>query len=417
MKLLDAEAHSDLIQAENRYQWLLDVQPDSPSYTLTDGQLLPFLLTEVAFAGILSLPPVSRATGVGAQAVCLIVAAHALVFLAGVFFIRLWARRNRVAFHVGVSLQLVAGVGAACAFPALNETPGSILWSLPIVYSAFNGSMAETRPARLLLGLHVLGPLLVHVAFGRPDASYGAPLMAAGLSAASYHFLALRGGAWRALSARHTAARERLREQEEELSRMRLARELHDGVGSTLGLLALHASLLERHKDDPEHVMSLAALTRDAARGGLDDLRGVLEAVAPEDATLESLGKALDELAVRTAPGIGVSISVKESEGVVVSAAQRLAVVRTFQEALRNAVLHGEARKVRAILDGSSGLVLELHDDGVGFDVEKVRRGRGLSGMQARSLELGGLFEFAAKEGAGATIRLALPAATGEKAS
>lgn len=401
---------------ENRYQWLTDYQPDSPSYSMGEGQLLPLVVTEAVFAIVLSLPLVTRQTGVDAVTACAIVAAHTLSVIVVAYGLSGWRARSRVGFHVSVQLTVLAGIGAACAFPVLGK--GSLLWSLPVVYAAYNGSMAETRPSRVLLLLHLAGPLVAHfLVADAPLQDLADPVVSSVLSGGSYHFLALRGGAWRALSARHARARELLREQEEELSRMRLVRELHDGVGSALGLLALHASLLERHKDDPEQVVRLAALARDAARGGLDDLRGVLEAVAPEESTLNSVAQALEELARRTAPDVVVEVTVVAGAKKTLSAGQRLAVVRTFQESLRNAVLHGEARRVRALLGAEHGLMLEVQDDGAGFDLERVRRGRGLAGMQGRAKELGGVLEVTTGEGAGTTVKLLVPHPGLEQAS
>ena len=90
---------------------------------------------------------------------------------------------------------------------------------------------------------------------------------------------------------------------------------------------------------------------------------------------------------------------------------------RIVQEALSNVARHANARHVNVALT-AQGVALELtaRDDGVGFDVERVRTGLGLVGMAERADFAGGRLDIESAPGAGTTLRahFSLPRADDE---
>ena len=85
-------------------------------------------------------------------------------------------------------------------------------------------------------------------------------------------------------------------------------------------------------------------------------------------------------------------------------------VLRIAQEALHNALRHADARRVAVrVRRRARGLVLEVADDGVGFDPAdpEVRSRRlGLTSMEERARRLGGRLEIRSAPGQGTTVRL-----------
>jgi two-component system sensor histidine kinase DegS len=88
-------------------------------------------------------------------------------------------------------------------------------------------------------------------------------------------------------------------------------------------------------------------------------------------------------------------------------------IFRIIQESLRNARRHGAATRVEVRLTqiGTSHLILEIQDNGVGFDVDAVPGDRfGLSGIRERAQLFGGqaTIESSAQHGTRITVKLAL---------
>jgi len=96
------------------------------------------------------------------------------------------------------------------------------------------------------------------------------------------------------------------------------------------------------------------------------------------------------------------------------SPTQQTAVLRIVQEALQNVRKHASSRRtvVSTRLESSSWIV-EVADDGRGFDVSAVaargRRNFGLQFMRERAELIGGQFEVRSRPGGGTVVRLSIP--------
>ncbi|HZB85720.1 MAG TPA: GAF domain-containing sensor histidine kinase [Gaiellaceae bacterium] len=220
------------------------------------------------------------------------------------------------------------------------------------------------------------------------------------------------------LLAAHAAiaiANARLYEQTRELSivaeRNRLALDLHDAVSQKLFGLVLNAetaaTLLERN---PEAARDQVAKLRTQAREALDELRSLVFELRPPDLERDGLGGALRkhvELLRRLEPH---EIELVVAEDLPVDPARDREILRIAQEALQNAVKHAHAHHVTVRLGADDGgVLLEVEDDGVGFDPAAPgarSRQLGLTSMEERAERLGGTLEIRSAHGAGTTVRL-----------
>jgi signal transduction histidine kinase len=104
-------------------------------------------------------------------------------------------------------------------------------------------------------------------------------------------------------------------------------------------------------------------------------------------------------------------------------ALQYLALTRLVEEALTNVIKHSRARHVGLTLTQPAPheLVLRIEDDGVGFDVEAVRRAEisiGMRSMAVRIMRVGGTLTVTSKPGSTVlTAQLTLPGSAGPKAA
>jgi signal transduction histidine kinase len=212
------------------------------------------------------------------------------------------------------------------------------------------------------------------------------------------------------------AERQRQRVAAAEAERQRWARELHDDTLQSLS--ALRFGLSAARRSDREGGLDQAvARAIEQIEESIANLRALITDLRP--AALDELGvaAAIEALAERNARhGVEVDVSVElaDEQGV---APQRLsgelesALYRLTQEALTNAVKHGNAsRAVVEIREQSGEVRLLVRDNGSGFDPNAKSEGFGLLGMHERVALLGGELQVESSFDGGTTIRARMPA-------
>jgi signal transduction histidine kinase len=183
--------------------------------------------------------------------------------------------------------------------------------------------------------------------------------------------------------------------------RLRIARDLHDGLAQDLAFIAAHSERLAR-EFGADHPLALAATRALAAsRGQIVDLEAS-EASSTESALREVAG----EMAVRH--GINVNVVVDGGVNTERSEHERRELVRIAREAIANAVRHGGARNVTVRLGSRrDDLLLRVSDDGCGFGAagkDTAGTGLGMRTMGARARSVGGRLVARSCEGGGAEV-------------
>ncbi|MFF5261964.1 GAF domain-containing sensor histidine kinase [Actinomadura viridis] len=209
----------------------------------------------------------------------------------------------------------------------------------------------------------------------------------------------------------------RLYERNRELTvvaeRARLARELHDAVAQKLFSLRLTAraaaALAER---DPARTLRELDQVERLAAEALAELRAVIFELRPADLAdglVASLRKHVEVLdrAYET------EVRFTAERPVALTEEQEAVLFRIAQEALHNALRHASARTVEVRLQAlERTAVLEVADDGSGFDVTATVPGAGgdgglgLSSMRERAESVGAALSVDASPGVGTVVRL-----------
>jgi signal transduction histidine kinase len=179
--------------------------------------------------------------------------------------------------------------------------------------------------------------------------------------------------------------------------RARVARELHDVLAHSLGVVVVQAEAAEEALDRRPEVAaeSLRSIQR-TGREALVEVRRVVGVLREDEAAREPPRGAasVPELVRRvSATGLPVELDVRGSvEGLPV--APDLAVYRIVQEALTNVLKHAGASQARvAIARSSDSVSIDVTDDGNGGSVGSPDGGgSGLRGMRERVAALGGTF-------------------------
>jgi len=223
----------------------------------------------------------------------------------------------------------------------------------------------------------------------------------------------LRDRAERAERTRDEEARRRVDEE-----RMRIARELHDVVSHTIGVISVQAGvaahLLHRRPDKAADSLAAIRQASDEALGELHAMLGVLRqgdgggraplAPAPGLAELDAL--------VAQAAGAGIEVKVAvEGEPRRLPSAVDLACYRVVQESLTNVVRHAGASQAEVtVTHHDDRVVVEVLDDGAAPSGNgAVGSGQGIPGMRERARALGGSLEAGPRPGGGFRVRASLP--------
>ena len=206
-----------------------------------------------------------------------------------------------------------------------------------------------------------------------------------------------------------------------EQERSRLAEELHDGPAQAFANAIFQTQLVERAlREEPAAATAELAGLRSLLERELDHLRAYINQLRPSLGEAIGLDDALRDSAMAISQRSGLPIDMRlEASGGHLHAAARTVVLRVAQEALRNVAKHAAASRawVRTSEEEAPGggrtWMLEVGDDGRGFDYEKVaanpnRRHFGLRFMRERSELLGSSLAIDTHHAAGTVVRLTI---------
>jgi signal transduction histidine kinase len=201
-----------------------------------------------------------------------------------------------------------------------------------------------------------------------------------------------------------------IRREELERLRERIAQDLHDEIGSSLGSIALIAQdLLAAEGQSGQSREDLTEI-KDIASETVDAMRDITRLMQSERYGTDDLPTLLRETAARMLRGITHSIKIDEH-----AQTRRLSVDRQrdlmlmFKEALHNITRHAAATEVQiALTQTHNDLVLTIRDNGHGFDTTATTTGMGLTNLHRRAAKHQGSTDIASSP-QGTTLTLTLP--------
>ncbi|MGW7102367.1 histidine kinase [Streptomyces sp. NPDC054838] len=203
--------------------------------------------------------------------------------------------------------------------------------------------------------------------------------------------------------------------------RLRIARELHDMVAHSIGIIAIQAGVGSRViQTQPGEALEALRAIEVTSRETLSGLRRTLVALRQADPDAEPSGRApltpspglanLERLAASTADA-GVRVDVRRGgEQCPLPADIDLSAYRIVQEALTNVVRHAGTGHCRVTIEyGDGELSVEIVDDGCGATEDGPAHGFGIVGMRERVALLHGRLSAGPRPEGGFRVAARLP--------
>ncbi|MEV0197233.1 sensor histidine kinase [Nonomuraea sp. NPDC050691] len=196
--------------------------------------------------------------------------------------------------------------------------------------------------------------------------------------------------------------------------RHRVAGEIHDTVAQDLVALigqldAAGRADLAGHDGDRRRRLAHAS---ELARRGLTETRRAVSALRPgplEDSRLpDAIGRMKDDWSRAARAGLTFEVT---GTPIALAPGVEDTLLRVAQEALANVAKHAEAtRAVLTLSYEDDTVLLDIRDDGAGFDPQAPTDGFGLDGMRRRVRGVGGTMEIESEPGGGTAVAVTVPA-------
>lgn len=208
------------------------------------------------------------------------------------------------------------------------------------------------------------------------------------------------------------SGRQLARQQE----RNRLAQDLHDSVKQQIFSIQTNlAAAQTRWATDSAGAQQAVEYARDAARDAMTEMTALLDRLRRDPVETLGLPEALRRQceALKHQSGAEVVTHFEELPPPgTLSRETLMAIFRIAQEALANVGRHARAKHVRlnlGIQPGTGLFVLDIADDGQGFDTKAAGGGMGLANIRMRAEEIGAQVMLASRPGEGTTLSVSLP--------
>ncbi|MCU0469533.1 MAG: type IV pili methyl-accepting chemotaxis transducer N-terminal domain-containing protein [Arcicella sp.] len=199
----------------------------------------------------------------------------------------------------------------------------------------------------------------------------------------------------------------------QENERRRLAADLHDGIGQMLTGLRLHSEKVKSFKFINQKQEKSFDELQKLIQETIETTRTVSFNLAPSVLSDFGLVPAVRILTEQVSKISDIKIELEAQKIARLPEGVETCLYRITQEAIHNAVKYAQASLIKIqIKENQGAILLQIADDGTGFDPRTKKKslgGSGLKNMQARTELLDGTFKIQSKIGKGTTIKVEIP--------
>jgi signal transduction histidine kinase len=202
--------------------------------------------------------------------------------------------------------------------------------------------------------------------------------------------------------------------KENEEVRTRIARDLHDDLGSTLSSIRILSEFAQNETvTHPEKVPNLLDKIKNSTQKLQENLQDIVWTAQTKDNNFEELLARMRLFGgeILEAKDIDYRFNIdKSSQPLKLSPNVQYDIFMIFKEAIHNIVKYAKAKNVEVNFKiKATDLLLTIQDDGVGFDCFQEKEGNGLKNMPHRAENIGGKVEIISIKGKGTSITFTMP--------
>jgi signal transduction histidine kinase len=204
------------------------------------------------------------------------------------------------------------------------------------------------------------------------------------------------------------------RKLEIEQIRNHIAQDLHDDIGSTLSSIKIISKMGAQNSTHERENGNFLQIENYSGKM-LSTMSDIIWSINPQNDTLGMIVLHMKEFAaeILEPKNIGFQFTgTGNLEDLKIEVVARKNLFLIYKEAINNAAKYSHCTEIRIhLIVLSEQLTLHIHDNGEGFDVQKVKPGNGLKNMKERAALMKGQFEITTEEGNGTQITVSTPIA------
>ena len=184
--------------------------------------------------------------------------------------------------------------------------------------------------------------------------------------------------------------------------RTRIATDLHDDVSSTLSSISILSDIVGRQTGNPKSVDMIREIGS-SAHEMLERIDDIIWSVTPANDKFQDLGLRIREYAIPLFESKNIQFHFEIPEklaGMRLQMETRRNIYLIAKEAINNLVKYAQCKNVHVGFSEESGLlVMEIRDDGVGFDPGAPTSRNGIRNMRIRAEKIGGIITLRSQPG------------------
>lgn len=196
--------------------------------------------------------------------------------------------------------------------------------------------------------------------------------------------------------------------------RQSISRDLHDEVGGTLSGIGFMSELTEKKltQGDTEGAVVYLQKIQEHARETTEKMSDIIWMVNPQNDRMDKLVEKLGNYARQLTGSRGITLQwqvAQAASDLILDTVKRRQVYLITKEAIHNAVKHSGADTISVrFIAQAKRIVVEVKDNGAGFDLTRATAGNGLENMKTRAREVKGSVEIESEMPGGVLVRISV---------